>query len=83
LFFLNEKAGRPLDFVVEYGRLSHSSQFVFMPFEPQDVLDFNLDTAVPEMHDRMITGVARRLNAICLSRDPAIRSFALVTTLWD
>lgn len=83
LFFLNEKAGRPLDFAVEYGRLSNGSQFVFMPLEPQDVLEFDLNTAVPEMHDRMIAGVARRLNAVCLSRDPAIRNFVLVNTLWD
>lgn len=83
LYFLNEKVGRPLDFAIEYGRLANSSQFIFIPFEPQDVLDFDQDTAVPEMHDRMIAGVARRLNAICLSRDPAIKSSSLITTMWD
>lgn len=83
LFYLNEKAAYPLDFIVEYDRLTSGGQFVFVPFESQDVLDFDKDTAVPEMHDRMIAGVARRLDAICLSRDLAIQSFSSVTTLWD
>lgn len=83
LFFLNEKAHRPMNFAIEYGRLANSSQFVFIPFEPQDVLDFDKDGAVPEMHDRMIAGVARRLDAICLSRDPAIQASTLLTSVWD
>lgn len=83
LFFLNEKADRPMDFAVEYGRLVNSSQFVFIPFESQDVLDFDMDMAVTEMHDRMITGVARRLSAVCLSRDPVIQNHTLITAVWD
>lgn len=72
-----------MHFAVEYDRLANSSQFMFVPLEPQDILDFDADTSVPEMHDRMITGVARRFTAICLSRDPAIKDYPRIATLWD
>ena len=82
LFFLNEKAGRALDFAVEYERLRDSGQFVFVAFSPEDVLDFAADAAVPEMHDRMIVGVARRLGATCLSVDRQIVDSGLVPVAW-
>lgn len=59
-----------------------SAQFVFVDFRPDDVLDFDTDALVPEMHDRIIVGVARRLGATCLSRDPAIEHSGLVPTIW-
>lgn len=82
LYFLNEKAGRPLDFLSEYARLRQSGQFVFVAFLPEDVLDFDVDAAVPEMHDRIIVGVARRLGAACLSLDPYIVGSDLVQVVW-
>lgn len=51
-------------------------------FAPSDVLDFDQDAAVPEMHDRMIIGVARRLAAACLSRDPLMAESGLVPVVW-
>ena len=83
LHFLNEKAGRPINFATEFQRLSAAGQFVFIPFMPDDVLDFDLDAAVEEMHDRMVVGAARRLSAICLSRDARIVAAATVPTQWD
>jgi len=44
---------------------------------------FDEDTAVPEMHDRMIVGVARRLNAVCLTRDAAVIASEQVSAQWD
>lgn len=82
LHFLNEKAGRPLNFSEEYIRLRQSGQVVFVPFMPEDVLDFDGDANVSEMHDRIVVGVARRMNAVCLSRDPQIVQSSLVTTIW-
>lgn len=83
LYFLNEKAGHPLDFAAEFDRLGQAGQFAFASFTPDDVLDFSKDAAVNEMHDRMIVGVARRLGAVCLSRDTQIVSSASVATQWD
>jgi PIN domain nuclease of toxin-antitoxin system len=82
LYFLNEKAGRPLDFPSEYDRLRQSGQFVFVALLPEDVLDFDVDAAVPEMHDRIIVGVARRLDAACLSLDPYIVDSGLAQVMW-
>ncbi len=82
LYYLNEKVGRPLDFFVEYRRLQQSGQFAFIGFLPDDILDFDKDAAVPEMHDRIIAGVARRMNAVCISFDRQIASSGLVTTVW-
>lgn len=82
LYFLNEKLGRPIDFAAGIAALQSSSQFIFVPFEATDTLDFAADNAVPEMHDRIIVGAARRLGAACLSLDPQIVSSGLVTTIW-
>lgn len=83
LYFLNEKLGQPFKFAIEYQRIQQSSQFVFIPIQPDDILDFDKDTLVPEMHDRFIVGVARRLGAACLSRDGAIVSSQSVPVIWD
>ena len=82
LFFLNEKTGCPLDFSAECERLKQSGLLIFVPFMPDDVMDFGRDANVSEMHDRIIIGVARRLNAICLSVDSEIVQSGLVTTVW-
>jgi hypothetical protein len=82
LHFLNEKVGRPLNFAAEFQRLQAAGQFAVVPFLPSDVLDFDRDAAVEEMHDRMILGVARRLGATCLSRDASIVAAGAVPILW-
>ena len=51
-------------------------------FEADDVLDFDRDSAVKEMHDRMIVGVARRLNAPLLTKDANITASGLVSIVW-
>ena len=82
LHFLNEKLGRPLDFLTEYERLRDSLQLIFVSLMPEDILDFDRDASVPEMHDRIIVGVARRMDAVCLSRDREIVQSETVATLW-
>lgn len=82
LYFLNEKFGRPLDFAAEFARLRRSAQFEFIPFTSDDVLDFDIDASIPEIHDRIIVGVARRLGASCLTRDQAIAASGIVPVVW-
>lgn len=82
LFYMNEKLRRPLDLAAAVQLLRTNGQFVLVPFLPQEVLDFETDRAVPEMHDRIITGVARRLNAPLLTRDAQIVQSHQVVTLW-
>src|SRR4051794_34079815 len=72
LFYLNEKLGRPLDFAVELERLQNSSQYVLVPLLADDTLDLDQDRTITEMHDRMITGLARRTGTPLITRDVQI-----------
>jgi predicted nucleic acid-binding protein len=82
LYFLNKKQNQPVDFAANFERLRASAQFVFVPFEAKDTLDFDAHAATLEMHDRMIVGVARRLGVACITRDSQIIASGLVTTIW-
>ncbi|MGH9799322.1 MAG: type II toxin-antitoxin system VapC family toxin [Blastocatellia bacterium] len=82
LYYLNKKHGQPIDFSATFSSLQASLQFVFVSAEARDVLDFDADAATPEMHDRMIVSVTRRLAAMCITRDPQIVNSGLVKTIW-
>lgn len=82
LYFLNEKAGKPLNFPQEFDALRESGQFIFVPFLADDVSDFDQDSTASEMHDRMIVGVARRTDATLLTIDGELVNSGLVKTLW-
>ena len=82
LYYLNAKKGNPLNFATEYQKLSQSPQFILLPFLHEDILEFDSNLSVPEMHDRMIAGVAKRLGIPCLTMDKEIVSSGIVTTVW-
>ena len=82
LYYLNEKKGKPLDFATKYARLAQSKQFVLLAFYPTHVLDFDPCNAITEMHDRIIVGAARRMNAKLLTRDKQITKSGIVITVW-
>ncbi|MEK7833996.1 MAG: PIN domain-containing protein [Acidobacteriota bacterium] len=82
LYYLNKKYSQPIDFAATFSLLQASPQFVFVSVEARDVLDFDADAATPEMHDRMIVGVTRRLAATCITLDPQIVNSGLVKTVW-
>lgn len=82
LYYLNVKYGRPLNFLREYERLVTSGQFDLVDFRAADVLRFNALAAIPEMHDRVIAGVAYDLKIPCLTRDPTIVNSGLIQTIW-
>jgi len=81
LYYLNVKAGRPLSFKAEFEKLKDAGLFEFIPMEADHVLEFDQDS-IPEMHDRLIVGATRRLNAACLTKDSEIVDSGLVTTVW-
>lgn len=82
LYYLNAKKGNPLDFAAEYQKLSQSAQFILLPFMQEDILEFDSNVSVPEMHDRMIASVAKRLGIPCLTRDKEIVSSGIIATIW-
>lgn len=82
LYFLNVKNNYIIDFQADFQKIKQSGQFILVPFEADDVLDFDKDSAVKEMHDRMIVGAARRLNAPLLTKDVNITASGTVKVIW-
>jgi len=82
LYYLNAKFGCPLNFASEFQSLRRAAQFHFVDFRAEDVLDFDVLATIPEMHDRIIAGVAYALGAPLLTRDPTITGSHLVQTVW-
>ena len=82
LYYLNVKYNQPLLFAQEHERLAESGQFRFVEFRAADVLRFDALTAIPEMHDRMIVGVAYALQLPLLTRDSEILASGITQTIW-
>ena len=82
LYYVNVKYRQPLLFAQEYERLTESGQFRFIEFRSTDVLRFDALVAIPEMHDRMIVGVAHALQLPLLTRDSEILASEIIQTIW-
>ena len=82
LFYLNVKLGKPIDFSSKFDELEKGPQFILTPMNAEDILDFEKDLSVSEMHDRMIVGVARRLGVPLLTADRNITASGLVEIVW-
>lgn len=83
LYYANVKFKWFTDFATVHSLLTKQPYFHFVTFEPSQVLEFDQDSSVPEMHDRIITGVARRLGAPLLTTDPAIVKSKRVSIVWE
>ena len=83
LYYVNEKVGRPLDILSELRAIRDSAGYICPPLQPDEVSEFPALSAVPEMHDRMIAAVARRLGATCLTRDTDIIASGAVRCVPD
>ena len=81
-YFANEKYKLGLDIREVFDQLDAAGQFVMTPFDVDDVLDFEKDSAIAEMHDRIIAGVSRRLNAPLITKDRNITASGLVDVIW-
>jgi PIN domain nuclease of toxin-antitoxin system len=82
LYYANAKNGWFPDFARLFADITGKPFIRFVSLDHSHILDFMQDSAVPEMHDRIIAGVARRLGAPLLSSDPLLTSAAVVTTVW-
>lgn len=80
LYYLNERIGNPLDFFLECKRLEEKLEIV--PVEAVDVLSFGELDEIEEMHDRLIAGLALKVNGILITKDEAIRASKKVKALW-
>lgn len=82
LYYLNVKQKFIIDFDAAFQKIKRSAQFIIIPFEAEEVLDFDKNSAVAEMHDRIIVGAAHRLNASLLTKDQNITTSNLVEVIW-
>lgn len=82
LYYANGKHRLFKNFSETYQELKARPYFEFVPLEADDVLDFDRDAVVPEMHDRIIVGLARRLGAPLVTSDPLIIAANLVDVVW-
>jgi PIN domain nuclease of toxin-antitoxin system len=82
LYYANVKNKWFPDFAKLYADITGKPFVRFMPVDHTHIPDFMQDTAVPEMHDRIIAGVARRLGAPLMTSDPLITEAAIVKTVW-
>jgi len=80
LYYLNEKLGNPLNFLVEFKRLKEI--FEVASVEAEDILSFPELSEIEEMHDRLITSIALRYKAVLITKDKDIRLSKTVRVLW-
>ena len=78
-----KKLGLFDDFSRFYSELKQQPYFQFVPFMPDDVLRFERDEAVPEIHDRIIAGLARQLGVPLLTKDEEIVEAKLVRIIFS
>lgn len=82
LYYANGKNNLFKSFSATYRQLKTKPYFRFVAFKTDHVLSFKKDMSVPEMHDRIIVGLARRIGAPLLTSDPKITAANLVTIVW-
>jgi len=82
LYYANAKNKWFDNYGAVYNDIVSKSFFKFFPLDESHITDFDRDNAVPEMHDRIITGIARRLNVPLISADPLIIAAAIVKIVW-
>jgi PIN domain nuclease of toxin-antitoxin system len=82
LYYANLKYKWFNDFNATYRELRKTPYFRFVSFKTTHVLDFDNDASIPEMHDRIIVGLARRIGAPLLSSDATIHAAKLVPLVW-
>lgn len=82
LYFSDKKFKHFDSFEAVYRDLQSRPEFELIPVYPEDVLELERDAAVPEMHDRIIAGLARRLEIPLIASDPEIVNSGIVKTVW-
>lgn len=82
MYYANKKNNWFVDFNATYRQLRAKPYFRFIHFRADHVLDFDNDASVPEMHDRIIAGLARRIGAPLLASDAQISASKLVELVW-
>ena len=73
---------KPIHFAQSYTALSEIANIVFCDVTPKDILEFEKDVNISEMHDRIVVGLARRTGATLITNNEAIVASKIVPTAW-
>lgn len=82
MYYANQKHHWFPDFTAMFKKLKQMPYIRLVAFDADDVLNFQQDTAIAEMHDRIIVGLARHLNAPLLTTDSQIIAANLASVIW-
>ena len=82
LFYILQKKPLRQSFMQLYTAMKAKPYFEFVGLEPDQILDFSQDAVIPEMHDRLIVGLARRLQAPLITSDGPITATNHVKVVW-
>jgi len=82
MYYANKKTPLFADFQLTYRTIKAKPQYQLEPFISDHVSDFDQDMAVPEMHDRIIAGLAKRLGTPLLTADPVIIKANIAMVVW-
>jgi PIN domain nuclease of toxin-antitoxin system len=82
LYYVNLKHKWFADFTIVFNEIVSKPFVRFVALEHTHILDFKQDDTVPEMHDRIIAGVARRLGVPLISSDIAIAASGIIQVIW-
>ena len=81
LYFWNRK-NRLIDFPQTIADLRSRAYLEWVDFTVTDAIELDQEAHIPEMHDRIIAGLARRLRVPLVTRDPLITSAGDLRVLW-
>ncbi|MHB8628635.1 MAG: type II toxin-antitoxin system VapC family toxin [Aggregatilineales bacterium] len=82
LFYMLQKKPLPQSFAQLYAVMKAKPYFEYVGLEPEQILEFTEDSVIPEMHDRVIVGLARRLRAPLITSDGPITAANHVKIVW-
>jgi PIN domain nuclease of toxin-antitoxin system len=83
LYWLIKKRSPEMGFNAEFQKLYDHPNTVFIGLDAQQILNLSRFEKVTEMHDRIIVGVAYKLNIPLITKDQNIIESGYVTTVWD
>jgi PIN domain nuclease of toxin-antitoxin system len=81
MWMVNHAESRLVDFPRLLEEISHTTQFVIVPLEFEDVAQFDAFAAIPNDHDRIIAITARRMDAPLITSDAEIIASGLVPVI--
>jgi PIN domain nuclease of toxin-antitoxin system len=72
-----------MDFNAEFQKLYEHPKVIFIGLDAEQILSLSKFDRVTEMHDRIIVGVAHKLNIPLITKDQNIIESGYAATIWN